>query len=118
MMDDGAVFDKGGFSGGESAGGATVTSLEHGAPGGDAPSSLTVSAGQLRSIIERVENLELEKKEIADQIKEVFAEAKSNGFDVKTLRKIVAIRKKKPEERSEEEAMLDLYMSALGMLPA
>ena len=116
MMDDGAVFDKGGFAGGESSGGATVTSLRDGAPGADQPSSSSVSSDQLRSIIERVENLEIEKKEVADQIKEVFAEAKANGFDVKTLRKIVALRKKKPEERSEEEAMLDLYMSALGML--
>ena len=112
-----AVFDNGGFANGESAGGATVHNLKDGAPGEDQASSLTVSAGQLRAIIERVENLEAEKKEIADQIKEVFGEAKSNGFDVKALRKIVALRKKKPEERSEEEAMLDLYMSALGMLP-
>lgn len=115
-MDDGAVFDKGGFSNGESAG-FTATSLENGAPGADAPSTTSVSADQLRSVIERVERLEAEKKEIAEQIKEVFAEAKGNGFDVKTLRKIVALRKKKPEERSEEEAMLDLYLSALGMLP-
>lgn len=117
-MDDGAVFDKSGFANGESQGGATATSLKDGAPGGDQPSSVNVSADQLRSIIERIENLEAEKKEIADQIKEVFGEAKGNGFDVKTLRKIVALRKKKPEERSEEEAMLDLYMSALGMLAA
>lgn len=78
---------------------------------------VTVSAGQLRSIIERVERLEEEKREIAEQIKEVFGEAKSNGFDVKTLRKIISLRKKKPAERSEEEAMLDLYLNALGMLP-
>ncbi|MEO1331254.1 MAG: DUF2312 domain-containing protein [Pseudomonadota bacterium] len=77
---------------------------------------MTVAAGQLRSIIERVERLEEEKKEVADQIKEVFAEAKANGFDTKTLRKVIALRKKKPEERSEEEAMLDLYLNALGML--
>lgn len=79
---------------------------------------VNVSADQLRSIVERVETLEAEKQEIAEQIKEVFAEAKSNGFDVATLRKIVALRKKKPEQRSEEEAMLDLYLylSALGML--
>ncbi|MEL6978642.1 MAG: DUF2312 domain-containing protein [Pseudomonadota bacterium] len=92
--------------------------MESGAPGADAPSSTSVSADQLRSIIDRIERLEIEKKEVADQIKEVFAEAKGNGFDVKTLRKIVSLRKKKPEERSEEEAMLDLYMSALGMLPS
>lgn len=83
----------------------------------DTPSSVTVSAGQLLSIVERVERLEEEKKEVADQIKEVYAEAKGNGFDTKTLRKVVALRKKKPEERSEEEAMLDLYLNALGMLP-
>ncbi len=83
----------------------------------DSPSSVSVSAGQLRSIIERVERLEDEKKELLAQIKEVFAEAKANGFDTKTLRKVVALRRKKPEERSEEEAMLDLYLNALGMLP-
>ncbi|MEC9433936.1 MAG: DUF2312 domain-containing protein [Pseudomonadota bacterium] len=80
-------------------------------------STTTVSAGQLRAIVERIERLEEEKKEVAEQIKEVYAEAKGNGFDAKTLRKIVALRKKKPEERSEEEAMLELYMNALGMLP-
>ena len=80
-------------------------------------SSTTVHASQLRAIVERIERLEEEKKEVAEQIKEVYAEAKGNGFDVKTLRKIVSLRKKKPEERSEEEAMLDLYMQALGMLP-
>ena len=80
-------------------------------------STTTVSAGQLRAIIERIERLEEEKKEVSEQIKEVYAEAKGNGFDAKTLRKIVALRKKKPEERSEEEAMLELYMNALGMLP-
>lgn len=81
-------------------------------------SATTVSAGQLRAIVERIERLEEEKKEVAEQIKEVYAEAKGNGFDAKTLRKVVTLRKKKPEERSEEEAMLELYMSALGMLPA
>lgn len=84
----------------------------------DTPSSTTVSAGQLTALIERIERLEEEKKEVADQIKEVYSEAKSGGFDTKTIRKIVALRKKNPEERSEEEAMLDLYMSALGMLPS
>lgn len=116
-MQDAAAFDKSSFANGASAGAYTATSLENGAPGDDAPSTLSVSAGQLRAVIERVERLEEEKKEIMDQIKEVYAEAKGTGFDVKTLRKIVALRKKKPEERSEEEAMLDLYMSALGMLP-
>ncbi len=77
---------------------------------------VAVAAGQLRSIIERVERLEQEKKEVAEQVKEVMAEAKANGFCTKTLRKIIAERKKSSEQRSEEEAMLDLYMHALGMI--
>lgn len=81
-------------------------------------STTHVAAGQLRSIVERIERLEDEKKEVADQIKEVYAEAKGNGFDAKTLRKVVSLRKKKPDEREEEEAMLDLYLHALGMAPA
>jgi len=69
---------------------------------------------QLKSIVERVERLEQEKAEVAEQIKEVFAEAKGNGFDVKVLRKIVRIRKQDRAKRMEEEAILDLYLSALG----
>lgn len=80
-------------------------------------SSTSVAAGQLRAVVERIERLEEEKKEVAEQIKEVYAEAKGSGFDTKTLRKIVTLRKKDSEERQEEEALLDLYMSALGMLP-
>ena len=79
-------------------------------------STTSVAAGQLKSIIERIERLEEEKKEVADQIKEVYAEAKANGFDSKTLRKVVSLRKKPTEERQEEEALLELYLSALGML--
>ncbi len=77
----------------------------------------SVARDQLRTIVERIERLEEEKKAIADDIKEVFAEAKGNGFDVKTLRTIVRMRKIEATEREEQEAMLDLYMSALGMLP-
>jgi len=77
----------------------------------------SVARDQLRSIVERIERLEEEKKAIADDIKEVFAEAKGNGFDVKTLRTVVRMRKIESAERQEQEAMLDLYMSALGMLP-
>jgi uncharacterized protein (UPF0335 family) len=69
---------------------------------------------QLKSIVERVERLEQEKAEVAEQIKEVFAEAKGNGFDVKVLRKIVRIRKQDRAKRMEEEAILDLYLAALG----
>ena len=77
----------------------------------------SVARDQLRSIVERIERLEEEKKAIADDIKDVFAEAKGNGFDVKTLRTVVRMRKIEAAERQEQEAMLDLYMSALGMLP-
>lgn len=83
----------------------------------DTVSTTTVAAGQLKAIIERIERLEEEKKEVAEQIKEVYAEAKANGFDAKILRKVVSLRKKPTEERQEEEALLDLYLSALGMLP-
>ena len=69
---------------------------------------------QLKSIIERIERLEVEKAEVAEQIKEVFAEAKGNGFDVKVLRKVVRIRKQDRAKRMEEEAILDLYLSAIG----
>lgn len=69
---------------------------------------------QLKSIIERIERLEQEKSEIAEQIKEVFAEAKGNGFDVKVLRKVIRLRKQDRAKRQEEEAILDLYLSALG----
>jgi uncharacterized protein (UPF0335 family) len=78
-------------------------------------STEAVSAGQLRSIVERIEQLEDEKRGIADQIKEVYAEAKGNGFDTKAIRRIVALRRKDAQEREEEETILDLYMTALGM---
>lgn len=74
-----------------------------------------VARAQLRSIIERIERLEEEKKALADDIKEIYAEAKANGYDVKTLRKVVALRKKNQHERQEEEALLETYLSALGM---
>lgn len=77
----------------------------------------SVARDQLRTIVERVERLEEEKKAIAEDIKEVFAEAKGNGFDTKTLRKVITLRKVEASEREEQEAMLDLYLSALGMLP-
>ena len=70
--------------------------------------------GQLKSVIERLERLDQERTEIAEQIKEVFAEAKGNGFDVKVLRKVLRIRKQDRAKRLEEEAITDLYLSALG----
>ena len=75
------------------------------------------AGGQLKAIVERIERLEEEKKTIAADIKEVYAEAKGNGFDIKILRKVISLRKKEPAERSEEEAMIDLYLAALGMTP-
>jgi uncharacterized protein (UPF0335 family) len=75
-----------------------------------------VAAQQLRSIVERIERLEEEKKAIADDIKAVYGEAKANGYDTKALRKIVGLRKKDAGEREEEEAILELYKNALGMV--
>ncbi|MEP0321033.1 DUF2312 domain-containing protein [Bauldia litoralis] len=75
-----------------------------------------IAADQIRSIIERIERLEEEKQALADDIKEVYAEAKGNGFDTKVLRQIVRIRKQDSAERQEQEALLDLYLHALGML--
>jgi uncharacterized protein (UPF0335 family) len=74
------------------------------------------SNAQLKSIVERIENLESEKKTISDDIKDVYGEAKGNGYDVKILRKVVAIRKKDPAALAEEEAILETYMHALGSL--
>ena len=73
-----------------------------------------IAGDQLKSIVERIERLEEEKKTIADDIKEVYAEAKGNGYDVKVLRKVIAIRKRDANERAEEEAILDLYLRAVG----
>ena len=69
----------------------------------------------MRAFIERFERLEAEKKDLSDQQKEVMAEAKSRGYDTKTLRKIIALRKMNPDEISEEEAVLELYKEAMGM---
>lgn len=74
-----------------------------------------VAAEELKQFIERIERLEEEKAGIADDIKEVFAELKGRGFDSKAVRQILRIRKQDHEERQEQEAILDLYMQALGM---
>ena len=71
---------------------------------------------QLKSYVERIENLEQEKKSFADDIHDVYAEAKGNGYDVKALRTIVKMRKQDAAERAEQEAILETYMLALGML--
>lgn len=73
------------------------------------------TAGQLKAFIERIERLEEEKKTIADDIKDVYAEAKANGFDSKIIRKIVSLRKQDANERREQEEVLETYLRALGM---
>ncbi len=70
----------------------------------------------LKAFVERIEKLEEEKKALADDIKDVFAEAKSNGFDVKALRTVLKIRKQDRDERAEQEAIVETYLHALGML--
>ena len=75
----------------------------------------TFAKGQLRSLVERIERLEEEKRALAGDIREVYGEAKANGFDTKILRKVLTIRRKDRDERQEEQAMLDLYLGALGM---
>jgi uncharacterized protein (UPF0335 family) len=71
---------------------------------------------QLKAIVERIERLEEEKKAISDDIRDVYAEAKGNGFDVKALRAIIRLRKQDVQEREEQETILETYMQALGML--
>lgn len=75
------------------------------------------SGEQLRSFVDKIEKLEVEKKQIAEFVKEIFSEAKAQGFDVKILRKVLAIRKIDARDREEQETILDLYLHALGMLP-
>lgn len=75
----------------------------------------SVAADQLKAFIERIERLEEEKAGIAGDIREIFSEAKGNGFDTKVMRRVISLRKKDRAERQEEEAILELYMQALGM---
>ncbi len=77
--------------------------------------SETVASAELRQFIERIERLEEEKATLQDDIKDVFAEAKGRGFDIKAMRAIIRLRKKDKAEREEEEAMIELYKAALGM---
>jgi uncharacterized protein (UPF0335 family) len=79
------------------------------------PDSYRVTADELRQFIERYERLEQEKKDIAEQQKEVMAEAKSRGYDTKVIRKVIALRKREPDDIAEEEAVLEMYKQALGM---
>lgn len=84
------------------------------APASDQTATGGVAAERLRSFIQRIERLEEDKANIAHDIKEVYSEAKGEGYDVKVLRKIVSLRKRDPRERAEEEELLELYLSALG----
>lgn len=74
-----------------------------------------IAADRLRSIVERIERLDEERKAIGSDIKDIFAEAKSAGFDTKVLRQLISLRKKEPADVEEQEALLDLYRRALGM---
>ena len=77
----------------------------------------TAEAKHLRSFIERIERLEEDKKQVSEDIKDVYAEAKGTGYDVKIMRKVVSIRKQDKDKRQEEQEILDLYLAALGMAP-
>jgi len=81
----------------------------------DPTDSYGIAADELRQFIERFEQLEAEKKDVADQQKELMAEAKGRGYDTKVMRKVVALRKRKPDDIAEEEAVLEMYKTALGM---
>ena len=80
------------------------------------PAATRFAKDHLKAFVERVERLEEEKKTIADDIRDVYAEAKGNGFDIKALRQVVRLRKQDTDERKEQEAILETYLQALGML--
>ncbi|MEP4194621.1 MAG: DUF2312 domain-containing protein [Aliishimia sp.] len=79
------------------------------------PDSYRVTAEELRQFIERIERLDAEKKDLADQQKEVMAEAKGRGYDTKIIRKVIALRKRDSDDIAEEEAVMEMYKEALGM---
>ena len=81
----------------------------------DHTDTYSVTADELRQFIERAETLAAEKRDIAEQEKELFAEAKGRGYDTKVMRKVIALRKRKPDDIAEEEAVLEMYKAALGM---
>lgn len=80
-------------------------------------SESTFAREQLKTIVERIERLEEEKKTIGEDIRDIFAEAKANGFDTKVLRQVIRLRKQDLAERQEQETVLELYLHALGMIP-
>jgi uncharacterized protein (UPF0335 family) len=81
-------------------------------------SDVTIPGGKIRAFVERIENIDTEIAELSEQKKEVFAEAKNDGFDVKILREIIKLRKQDQEERDERESLLDLYMRAMEQAEA
>ena len=81
-------------------------------------SDITIPGGRIRSLVERIENLDSELQELNEQKKEVFSEAKAEGFDVKILKEIIKLRTQDKEERDERETLLDLYMRAMETAPA
>lgn len=81
----------------------------------DPTDAYAVTADELRQFIERYEQLEAEKKDLAEQQKELMAEAKGRGYDTRVMRQVIALRKRKPDEIAEQEAVLDMYRAALGM---
>ena len=81
----------------------------------EAEANYKVTAGELRQFVERIERLEMEKKDIADQIKEVYSESKARGYDVKALRSIISLRKRDKDDIAEQEAVIEMYKEALGM---
>lgn len=88
--------------------------MSNGEIGHNSEGSEEVNSDHLRAFIERIERLNEEKKALSEDIKEVYSEAKGNGFDAKIIRRIISIRGQDPDKRVEEEALIDLYMSALG----
>lgn len=81
----------------------------------EAEANYKVTAGELRQFVERIERLEAEKKDIAEQIKEVYAESKARGYDVKAMRSIISLRKRDKDDIAEQEAVIEMYKEALGM---
>ena len=81
----------------------------------DSPATGGIAADRLRSLIERIERLEEERKSLGSDIKDIYAEAKSAGFDVKVIRQLISIRKQEPADVEEQESLLDIYRRALGM---
>lgn len=81
----------------------------------DTSSAFNVTADELRQFIERFEQLDAEKRDVAEQQKELMAEAKGRGYDTRIMKMVISLRKRKPDDLAEEEAILELYKSALGM---